>query len=76
VVEGMGVEVLLVDFHGVLVPKGWLADEEFVDKDSEGPPVYCCAVACFWSVTLGAFVSVSLTCIPDDFWRKVLWCAA
>jgi hypothetical protein len=38
--------VLLVDLHGVLVPEGRLADEEFVDKDSESPPVYRCAVAC------------------------------
>lgn len=36
---------LFVDFHGVLVPEGWLANEELIDQDAEGPPVYCCAMA-------------------------------
>lgn len=38
-------DVLLVYFHGILVPEWWLADKEFVDEDAKGPPVYCTAVA-------------------------------
>ena len=41
--EGGG--VLFVDLHGVLVPEGGLPNEELVDEDAKGPPVYCCAVA-------------------------------
>jgi len=43
---GGGVGLLFVYFHGVLVPEGGLADEEFVDEDAKGPPVDCGSVAC------------------------------
>ena len=38
-------DLLLVDFHGVLVPKWRLTDDEFVYEDSKRPPIYRVAMA-------------------------------
>lgn len=32
--------ILLVDFHGILMPKWRIAREELIDKDTERPPVH------------------------------------
>jgi len=50
--------ILLVNLHGILIPKWRLADEELVDQDAKCPPIDCAAVASildrFWCEVFGS----------------------
>jgi hypothetical protein len=46
---------LLVDPHGVLIPKGRLTNQHFVHKNAQGPPIHRCTMAR----------------IADDLWGKI-----
>jgi len=39
------IHILLVDLHGILIPKWWLTDKELIYEDTKCPPVNGAAVA-------------------------------
>jgi len=63
-------DILLVDLHGILIPKWWLADKELIYQDPKCPPVNGAAVAGVLDCFRRKIFLNSLAGIEDIVWLR------